>query len=124
MMEQCLQSDRTPGSNSRRGTVLVVIVLVMVMLALVVAGSIRPVRDESDLATLRVETTRAFFAAESGGVILMNAVMGRIAMPTDGDSTVLNGQTILFVQAPDAQGIAIVEGVSGDARRRVEFTTQ
>ncbi len=112
------------STRSRRGTVLVVILVVMSILALVVAGSVRPVRDESDIATLRVETTRAFFAAESGGVILMNAVMGRSEMPSSGDSIVLNGQTILFVQPPDADGIAIVEGISGDARRRVEFTTE
>lgn len=46
--------------KSRRGSVIVVLVVVMAILGLAVAGAVRPVRDESDLATLRVETTRAF----------------------------------------------------------------
>jgi hypothetical protein len=116
--QYCVQTDH------RRGTVLVVLVVVMAILALVVAGAVRPVRDESDIATLRVETTRAFYAAESGAIILMNAVIGQSPMPTNGDTVALGNQTILFVQVPDANGVAIVEGLSGDAIRRIEFTTQ
>jgi len=104
--------------------VLVVIVVVMAILGLVVAGAVRPVRDESDLATLRVETTRAFYASESGAIIMMNAVLGNAPMPVDGASVLLNGQQILFVQTPDVQGVAIVEGISGDAKRRIEFKTE
>jgi len=110
--------------KSRRGSVLVVLVVVMAILALVVAGAVRPVSDESDLATLRVETVRAFYASESGAIILMNAVIGLTPMPSNGDTVVLNNQTIRFVQIPDANGVAIVEGVSGDATRRIQFTTQ
>ena len=116
--------NRKQNEDSRRGSALIIIVIVMSMLALVVAGAVRPVRDEADLATLRVETTRAFYASESGAMILMNAVLGNTTMPTEGDSISLSGQTIRFVQIPDAQGIMIVEGLSGDARRRIEFTTE
>tara|TARA_R110002072_G_scaffold42064_21_gene118777 strand:+ start:21342 stop:21710 length:369 start_codon:yes stop_codon:yes gene_type:complete len=119
------EQKRTRGLPSdRRGTVLVVIVVVMAMLALVVAGSIRPVREEADLATMRVETARAFYGAESGGVILMNAIIGRAQMPIEGDEIVLGGQRIGFMQVPGEDGVAIVEGTSGDARRRVEFTVR
>ncbi len=110
--------------NDRRGTVLVVIVVVMAMLALVVAGAVRPVREEADLATMRVETARAFYGAESGGVILMNAIIGRAQMPIEGDEIVLGVQRIGFMQVPGEDGVAIVEGTSGDARRRVEFTVR
>lgn len=108
----------------RRGVVLIVIVVVMAIMALVVAGSIRPVRDEAQLATLRVETTRAFYAAESGAFIVMNAVAGRTTMPTEGDSIELEGQTIRFIQVPENGDSAIIEGICGDATRRVEFTAQ
>ena len=110
--------------SQRRGTVVVIIVVVMAILSLVVAGAIRPVRDESDLATLRVETTRAFYASESGAVIMMNAVLGKAAMPTEGSVIRLGHQTIVFIQIPDGEGVAIVEGLSGDARRRIEFKTE
>lgn len=111
-------------SSERRGTVLVVLVVVMAILALVVAGAVRPVRDEADLATLRVETTRAFYASESGAFIMMNAVLGHVPMPDEGSSITLNGQTISFVRVPDNDTIAVVEGRSGDAVRRIEFTTE
>ena len=119
-----MRSQNKVNIEHRRGTVLIVLVVIMAILALVVAGAVRPVRDESDIATLRVETVRAFYAAESGGVILMNAVIGNASMPVEGSSIELNGQTIIFVQTPDAQPIAIVEGSSGDARRRISFTTE
>lgn len=108
----------------RKGVVLVVIVVVMSVLALVVAGAIRPVRDEAELATLRVETTRAFYAAESGAFIVMNAVMGNIEMPAEGSTLNLEGQRIEFVQVPDTGPIAVIEGISGDAIRRIELTTE
>jgi len=113
---------KTP--TDRRGTVLVVIVVVMAILGLVVAGSVRPVRDEADLATLRVETTRAFYASESGAIIMMNAVLGHATMPSDGDTLSYDGQEIVIIQIPDAQGIVIVEGRSGNAKRRIEFATE
>lgn len=114
----------TKQHHDRRGIILVVIVVVMSILSLVVAGSIRPVRDESEIAMLRVETTRAFYAAESGAFILMNAVMGNAEMPEAGSTIELNGQTIQFVQLPDDDSDAIVEGASGDAVRRIQLTTQ
>lgn len=115
---------RPTTKHDRRAVVLIVVVLVMAVLALTVAGSVRPVRDESDLATLRVETTRAFYASESGAFIIMNAVLGNIAMPDEGGTLDLGGQQVQFLQIPEADGIAIVEGSSGDARRRIEFTTE
>lgn len=111
-------------SHRRRGTVLVVIVVVMAILGLVVAGSVRPVRDEADLATMRIETTRAFYASESGAIIMMNAVLGKTTMPSAGDTIDIDGQQILIVQIPDAQGVVIVEGRSGEAKRRIEFATE
>ena len=113
-----------PGDHQRRGAVLVVILVVMAVLALVVAGSIRPVRDEAEIATLRVETTRAFYTAESGAFVVMQGVMGNATMPTEGSTLDLNGQTVVFVQIPDATPVAVVEGISGDAVRRIEMTTE
>jgi len=112
------------GSERRRGVVLLVVVVVMAILALVVASSVRPVRDEAELATLRVETTRAFYSAESGAFVMMNAVLGKTAMPDQGDSFLMNGQTVRFVQIPVDGANAIIEGVSGDATRRTELTTE
>lgn len=110
--------------TNRRGIILVVIVVVMSILALVVAGAIRPVRDESELAALRVETTRAFYAAEGGAFIVMNAVMDRAEMPSEGSTLDLGGQDICFVQLPGSDPVAVIEGSSGNAIRRIELTTE
>lgn len=117
---------RIKGSDQRRrAVVLVVLVVVMAILSLVVAGAVRPVRDEAELATLRVETTRAFYAAESGAFVLMNAVMGNTPMPEAGDTLVLGGQSVEFVQVPtDDDPVAVIEGRAGDAVRRIELTTE
>lgn len=117
-------SHRQANEHQRRGVVLVVIVVVMAILALVVAGSIRPVRDEAELATLRVETTRAFYTAESGAFVVMQGVLGNGTMPTEGSTLDLNGQTVVFIQIPDETSIAVIEGISGDAVRRIELTTE
>lgn len=116
--------ERNPSFSNRRGVVLIVIVVVMAFMALVVAGSVRPVRDEAQLATLRVETTRAFYSAESGAIIVMKAMMQQATMPAAGASIDFEGQSIRFIQIPEPGVPAIVEGVSGDAIRRIEFTAQ
>ncbi len=110
--------------SSRRGTVLIVIVVIMAILAMVVAGSIRPVRDEADLATLRVETTRAFYSSESGAFIVVSAIKGDSPMPAQGSSIVLGSQTISFIRLPDEDPTAVLEGISGDATRRIELTSE
>lgn len=110
--------------DQRRGVVLLVVVVVMAILSLVVASSVRPVRDEAELATLRVETTRAFYSAESGAFVMMNAVLGETEMPEEGDTFQMDGQTVRFVQLPVDGANAIIEGASGDATRRIELSTE
>lgn len=107
--------------TTRRGSVLAVLVVVLAVLGLVVAGSVRPVKDEATIASMRVETMRAFYAAESGTIVLMSAYTGDATMPLEGSSVVLNGQNIVFTQVPELGGIAVVHGKSGDATRRIEL---
>ena len=112
------------SKQSRRGSVLAVLVVVLALLGLVVAGSIRPLRDEATLTTMRVETVRAFYAAESGSMITIQGYMGQTEMPLEGTEVVVNDQTIVFSQIPESDGIAIIHGVSGDATRRIELELQ
>jgi alpha-D-ribose 1-methylphosphonate 5-triphosphate synthase subunit PhnG len=112
------------NKNSRRGSILAVLVVVMALLGLVVAGSVRPLRDEASLTTMRVETIRAFYAAESGTVITIQGYLGAATMPVEGSEITLNGQTVQFTQIPGATGTAVVHGLSGDAIRRIELELQ
>lgn len=110
--------------QSQRGSVLAVLVVVLALMGLVVVGSIRPLRDEANLTTMRVETVRAFYAAESGTVIAIQGYMGAATMPVEGSEITLNGQTVRFTQIPDGTGTAIVHGLSGDAIRRIELALE
>ena len=116
------RTQRSQHSESRSGVVLVVIVVVMVMMSLVIAGTIRPVRDEADLATLRVETTRALYAAESGVIVAMNAAVGRIEMPAQGSAWEFQGQRVEYLELPEDGPTVVIQGVSGNAVRRLELT--
>jgi len=111
----------TKTTARRRGSVLAVLVVVLALMGLVVVGVVRPLRDEASIAALRVETTRAFYAAESGAIVVMQGSLGATPLPVSGDETAMLGQTVRFTQVPEAPGIAIVEGLSGDATRRVEL---
>ena len=103
---------------------LVVVVVILALLGLVVAGSVRPLRDEATLTTMRVETVRAFYAAESGMMVVIQGYLGSATMPIEGSEITVNGQTIVFSQVPDIAGTAIIEGISGDAVRRIELELQ
>ncbi|MBL4810618.1 MAG: hypothetical protein JKY43_11245 [Phycisphaerales bacterium] len=110
--------------ETRRGSVLAVLVVILALLGLVVAGSVRPLRDEASLTTMRVETVRAFYAAESGAIITIQAYLGDAAMPVEGTRLVLNEQVVEFTQIPALGGTVVIHGLSGDAVRRIELELQ
>jgi len=111
-------------AQSRRGSVLAVLIVVLALMGLVVAGSIRPLRDEASMATMRVETVRAFYAAESGSVVTIRGYLGQVSLPVEGTQITLNDQTVVFTQIPALGGVAVVHGLSGDAVRRIELELQ
>jgi len=111
-------------TQTRRGSVLAVLVVVLALLGLVVTGSVRPLRDEATLATMRVETVRAFYAAESGAIITIQAYLGEAVLPVEGSQIVLNEQVIEFTQIPSLGGTVVIHGLSGDAIRRIELELQ
>lgn len=115
------QQSLTPG---RRGAVIAVLVVVMALMALVVVALIRPVSDESSIAAMRVETVRAFYAAESGVFVVTKGYIGETTMPAQGSTLTINGQRVEFTQVPIASGVAVIRGLSGDASRRIELELQ
>ena len=109
------------GVRSRRGVAVAMVLLIVSVLALAVAGSIEPISQEMDLAALRVETTRAFFAAESGAAIYTELLTAGLPPPEEGVELRVGAQTIRFLGTPENTGTLVVEGLSGLARRRVEI---
>ena len=114
-----IQQKKQP--EQRRGSALIVLVVVMAVLGIAVAGAVRPLIYEADTVSLRVETTRAFYAAESGAAVVVQTSVGNITGPSDGDTVVLDGSVIRYIQMPTGGSSAIVEGSSGSAIRRIEM---
>lgn len=95
-----------------------VLIVVLAVLGLAIAGSIRPVAQETALAAMRVEGLRAHYAAESGAVILIGTRKAGLEPPSSGDEIVWPQQIIQFIDVPSAGGWATLGGVSGFAQRR------
>lgn len=121
MHAQSTESCATqPGR--RRGAGIAAVVLMMVVLNLAILGVVSSSGDDLSLAALRLESCRAFYAAESGGVIVTRLVMDSRAAPV-GTTLDLPHAAVQFISAPLASeaGTVVVEGASGDARRRIEI---
>lgn len=103
---------------------MAVVLVVLSVLGLVVAGSVQPLSEEAGLAAVRVETTRAFFAAESGVFVVIGLVNAGHDPPGTGDETRIGSQTIRYVQVPEDSGDLVIEGASGLATRRVQLTIE
>ncbi len=116
-----------PLATRRHGGVaLAVVIVVLAMLNLVVMGSVRPAGDEVVLGAMRAETTRAFYAAESGAFIAVRAVVGGLEPPPTGSEQAVGVATVLFVALPPTGevGEIVVEGRSGEARRRLNLLVE
>ncbi|HRQ72765.1 MAG TPA: PilX N-terminal domain-containing pilus assembly protein [Phycisphaerales bacterium] len=123
------KSDRRPPRLSTRrhhGIALAVVIVVLAMLNLVVMGSVRPAGDEALMGAMRAETTRAFYAAESGAFIAVRAIVGGLEPPAVGSEQTIGVATVAFVGLPPTGevGEIVVEGRSGEARRRLNLLVE
>ncbi|KAA0215994.1 MAG: hypothetical protein DYG94_09885 [Leptolyngbya sp. PLA3] len=99
--------------------ILAVVVMVAVI-HLTVIGSVTRGKSSADMASLRIETMRALYAADSGVIVwLREDAAGQT--PESGDELTMESQRAIFVESPEAgeSGTLTVEGQSGRARRRV-----
>ncbi len=119
--QKCKKRNAPGGVEQRRASALIVIVVVLAILGIAIAGVISPLVYEAATVSLRVETTRAFYGAESGAAVIVQSSLGAITPPADGDTVVLEGAVVRYIQMPSGGSSAIVEGSSGSAIRRIEL---
>lgn len=114
-------STRRKNLRSRRGAAVVVVVLILMAMQLVAVLSLGASPDESDQATRRVVTTRAFFAAEAGGTIAARNLRQGAAAPKSGTVLALSGSTITFTSSPTGatSGTVVIDGSADSATRRI-----
>ena len=82
----CPHSRSVRGRQSRRGAAAIVMVILLLVMNIVIIGLVLGGARDQDLTVRRVETIRAFYAAEAG----MNMAMRELVANTDadGDGTV------------------------------------
>lgn len=124
------QSERT---NTRRGAVSAAALVVLVVTAVMVLGSTRTNRTEQDLTVARMQTMRAFYAAESAIQLALreitfatdddgDGVIGGISDDNDDTNNPFIGQARIHVtsQAADGGLIALTAtAIEGQASRRI-----
>lgn len=77
---------KSKNSNIRRGAVSAAALVVLVVTAVMVLGSTRTNRTEQDLTVARMQTMRAFYAAESAIQLALREIT--IATDEDGDGVI------------------------------------
>lgn len=105
----------------KRGFAIVAVVATIAIMNIVVFGSIGASGEHSATVALRAQSVRAFYAAESGAMVAMSAISRGDEPPNAGDRIDLGAAQVQFIEMPagDAEGEIVVEGRSGDGRRRI-----
>lgn len=111
--------DAPMSIRVRRGFAVAVVVLLLAIMNIVAFGSFRGAMDEAGVSSLRVETARAFYAAESGLAIVVLSLNNELDLPVQDDVLLLPGAEVRFVEIPEEEGPVIIEGRSGAGRRRI-----
>ncbi|MEZ6243505.1 MAG: pilus assembly PilX N-terminal domain-containing protein [Phycisphaerales bacterium] len=117
-------TDRNTPSRrrSRPGMAVVIIVVILALISLVMIAAVGGGQADAQASALRVETMRAFYAAESGSVIVFKSVVDGDTLPAEGSQVTLGAETVEFIAVPPSGvGEVTVEGRSGFARRRVSI---
>lgn len=112
------------GRGWRRGAGIAVIVVVLAILNIAVLGSVAASGDEAAMGAMRLETTRALYAAESGAIIAVRLTLEGSELPAAGTTLSLTNASVQFIAKPPTgrAGNIVIIGTSGTARRRVTIT--
>ncbi len=125
-------AQRARTSRARRGGVLPVVVLMLAIVSVVALNVIDTGGRETELGAMRIETARAFYAAESGLIGAARLRQGGLSLPSQGTTLTLPAgsagsaqATFVTVPAPAAtSGSVRVVGQSGLGQRRLELQFQ
>lgn len=114
----------TRPAGARRGATIAVIVVVLAIINITVLAAVTASGDDAALGAMRLETTRAFYAAESGAVVAVRLTLAGSTLPVPGSTLNLASAHCEFEALPNPgeAGEIVVIGTSGTARRRVSIT--
>lgn len=113
-----------PFPPTRRAAALVICVLIIGMVNLAVLSSVNGGGDDARLASARADTTRAFYAAESGAALTVGEYAAGRALP-NGTYTFAGGESVTITPSGTTTPISVViVGRCGQASRRIELTVE
>lgn len=108
----------------RRAAALAAAVLVLVLLNLSIISGIDAGADDARLAGRRIETLRAFLAAESGARVALGELTFGREVP-DGAQPIPSGPTFQITQSQTQDGTELsILGRSGEALRRITINLE
>lgn len=113
-------------TRRRRGLAVAAVIIVLALINLVVIASLEGGTDDAMGAAIRVETVRAFYAAEGGSVIAVELLSEDKMPPEAGDVRSLATGQITFTRVPTTGSTRtlVIDGRSGVAFRRVHITAE
>ena len=99
---------------------ILVVVVMIAIIHLTVLGAVTKGGADADILSLRIETARAFYAADSGVMIWLREDAAG-SPPEPGEVLSIGSMQMAFVEAPEVgeTGTLTVEGSSSRARRRL-----
>jgi len=107
---------------------MIIAVLLLGVTNLIVTGMIAASGDDAYIGKLRLDSIRSEYAAESAVTAALKQVQVDAAAPLTGTLAYPGGATATIIDpfdaSPLAPGVLIVEGASGQARRRVSVTIE
>lgn len=126
---------RRPRLASRRGAAIISVVIVLAILGVALVGAVHAGGRQQELTIRRMDTLRAFYAAEAGMNIAIreiitgtdedgDGVVGGVSDDGDDQTGVVIGRARVSVARTSPGGIVTLtsEGISGLSRRRLEIS--
>lgn len=110
--------------QTRRGAAVVLAVIVLAALNLVIVGSLAASAEESRVGAFRVDSVRAFYAAESGSMIAARLLGAAVELPELNTPVAVGAASFTLIEAPqpNTAGTVRIVGRAGDASRRIRLT--
>jgi uncharacterized protein (UPF0333 family) len=125
-MNHTLALAHSPTHTRReRGLAILILVIILALGTAVTFGTLSASKDDALVASLRAETTQAFYAAESAQLAALKLLKMGEALPASGASITIGTSRATYQAVPSGTtGSITVDGYSGDARRRIRITVQ
>lgn len=113
-----------PIHRTRRGCGIAAVVLMLAAINLAVMGSVSASGSEAHVSALRIQTARAFYAAESAARVVIKCTNQGLPLPAANSTLTLGPASATYLSMPAAgqTGDAVIRASDGDTNRRLRVS--